>query len=111
MQMDKKQVASVWYFVGVFLLLMVLQNYVFAPRVDTLSYSEFKTFALTIDKVDAGRVLQLQRLVPDSNRDLRFSINSSALGPGEYRMRLQGYTWRGALVDVGWVRLVVSPPL
>jgi hypothetical protein len=56
-------------------------------------------------------VLQLQRLVPDSNRDLRFSINSSALGPGEYRMRLQGYTWRGQLVDAGWIRLVVSPPL
>jgi len=75
-----------------------------------VAYSEFKAFALTIDKVDAGRVLQVQRLLPDSNRDLRFSINSSALGPGEYRMRLQGYTWRGQLVDAGWVRLVVSPP-
>jgi hypothetical protein len=76
-----------------------------------VAYSEFKSFALTIDKVDAGRALQLQRLVPDSNRDLRLTVNSSAFGPGEYRMRLQGYTWRGALVDVGWVRLVVSPPL
>jgi cell division protease FtsH len=41
--MDKKHIASIWYFVGVFLLLTVLQNYVFAPRVDTLSYGEFKT--------------------------------------------------------------------
>ncbi len=41
--MDKKHIASAWYFVGVFLLLMALQNYVFAPRVDTLSYAEFKT--------------------------------------------------------------------
>ena len=48
--MDKKQIASVWYFVGVFLLLMVLQNYVFAPRVDTLSYAEFKTL------VEKGKV-------------------------------------------------------
>jgi hypothetical protein len=75
-----------------------------------VAYSDFKSFALTIDKVDAGRVLQLQRLVPDSNRELRLSLNSSALGPGEYRMRLQGYTWRGQLVDAGWVRLVVSSP-
>ena len=50
MQMDKKQIASVWYFVGVFLLLMVLQTYVFAPRVDTLSYAEFKTL------VEKGKV-------------------------------------------------------
>lgn len=76
-----------------------------------VAYSDFKTFALTIDKVDAGRVLQAQRLVPDSNRDLRLAVNSSAFAPGEYRMRLQGYTWRGQLVDAGWVRLVVSPPL
>jgi cell division protease FtsH len=47
---DKKQIASAWYFVGVFLLLMALQNYVFAPRVDTLSYAEFKTL------VEKGKV-------------------------------------------------------
>ena len=43
--MDKKNIASAWYFVGVFLLLMALQNYVFAPHVGTLSYAEFKTLA------------------------------------------------------------------
>ncbi|MCX5735186.1 MAG: ATP-dependent zinc metalloprotease FtsH [candidate division NC10 bacterium] len=48
--MDKKHIASAWYFVGVFLLLMALQNYVFAPRVDTLSYAEFKTL------VEKGKV-------------------------------------------------------
>jgi len=72
-----------------------------------VGYSDFKLFAVTIDKVDAGRVLLVQRMVPDSNRDLRLSLNSSAFGPGEYRIRLQGYTWRGARVDAGWVRLVV----
>jgi len=40
--MDKKHVASAWYFVVAFLLLTVVQNTVFAPRVDTLSYAEFK---------------------------------------------------------------------
>lgn len=72
-----------------------------------VGYSEFKVFAVTIDKVDAGRVLLVQRTVPDSNRELRLSLNSSAFGPGEYRLRLQGYTWRGQRVDAGWVRLVV----
>jgi hypothetical protein len=57
---------------------------------------------------DHGRLLVLQRLVADSNRDLRVGLNSSAFGAGEYRIRLQGYTWRGERVDVGWVRLVVE---
>ena len=73
-----------------------------------VAYSEFAAFALTIDKVDQGRVLIVQRIVPDSNRDLRLSLNSSAFGPGEYRIRLQGYTWQGGRVDAGWVRLVME---
>jgi len=73
-------------------------------------YTEFKVFSVTVDKVDVGRVLDLQRMSVDSNRELRFTLNSSAFGPGEYRIRLQGYTWRGQRVDAGWVRLVVQPP-
>jgi hypothetical protein len=75
-----------------------------------VSYSEFLTFALTLDKVDHGRVLVVERIAPDSNKELLLSLNSSALGPGEYRLRLQGYTWRGDRVDVGWVRLHVTDP-
>jgi hypothetical protein len=73
-----------------------------------VAYSEFNAFSVTIDKVNEGRVLIVQRMVPDSNRDLRLSLNSSSFGPGEYRIRLQGYTWRGERVDAGWVRLVVQ---
>jgi hypothetical protein len=73
-----------------------------------VAYSDFTTFAVTIDKVDQGRMLILQRLVPDSNRELRVAINSSAFGPGEYRIRIEGYTWRGERVDAGWVRLIVK---
>ena len=71
-------------------------------------YSDFKMFAVTLDKVDTGRVLDLQRVATDSNGELRLTFNSSAFGPGEYRIRLQGYTWRGARVDAGWVRLLVK---
>lgn len=73
-----------------------------------IGYADYPTFAVTIEKVDHGRVLTVQRMVPDSNRDLRLALNSSAFGPGEYRFRLQGYTWRGDRVDVGWVRLSVK---
>jgi len=73
-----------------------------------VAYSDFKLFAITIDKVDAGRVLDVERVSPDSNRELRLSLNSSAFGPGEYRLRLQGYTWRGERIDAGWIRLLVE---
>jgi hypothetical protein len=73
-----------------------------------VGYARYQDFAVTIDKADQGRMMVLQRISPDSNGDLRISLNSSAFGPGEYRLRLQGYTWRGQRVDAGWVRLVVK---
>jgi hypothetical protein len=73
-----------------------------------VAYSGFSIFALTVDKVDQGRVLIAQRVVPDSNHDLRLSLNSSAFGPGEYRIRIEGYDWRGQRSAAGWVRLVVK---
>jgi hypothetical protein len=73
-----------------------------------VAYSEFTSFWLAIDKVDQGRVLVVQRIAPDSNKELRLSLNSSSFGPGEYRIRLQGYTWNGNRVDAGWVRPVVQ---
>lgn len=75
-----------------------------------VGYSSYLTFALVIDKVDHGRVMVIEHLSPDSNRELRLAVNSSAFGPGEYRIRLQGYTWRGERVDAGWARLVVDAP-
>jgi hypothetical protein len=72
-----------------------------------IGYAQFPTFAVTIDKVDQGRMMILQRVMPDSNREIRLSLNSSAFGRGEYRIRIAGYTWRGERVDAGWVRLVV----
>ena len=73
-----------------------------------VGYARFDEFALTIDKADQGRMMVLQRIAPDSNGDLRIALNSSAFGPGEYRVRLQGYTWRGQRVDAGWIRLVIK---
>ena len=73
-----------------------------------VAYSKFTSFVVTIDKVDQGRMLSVQRMTPDSNHELRLSLNSSAFGPGEYRILLQGYDWRGQRSDTGWVRLVIE---
>jgi len=75
-----------------------------------VGYSTFLAFAVIVDKVDHGRVLVAERMTPNSSKELLLSLNSSAFGPGEYRLRLQGYTWRGERVDVGWVRLQVADP-
>ena len=75
-----------------------------------VGYAEFVNFALVIDKVDHGRVWSWNGSRPTPIASCASSLNSSAFGPGEYRMRLQGYTWRGERVDVGWVRLRVDPP-
>jgi len=51
--MDKKHIASIWYFLAAFLILTALRDYVFTPHVDTLSYGEFKTL------VEKGKVSDL----------------------------------------------------
>jgi hypothetical protein len=73
-----------------------------------VAYASYTAYEVVVDKVDTGRVLLMNRLAPDSNRELRFSLNSSAFGPGEYRIELRGYTWRGERVEAGWIRLVVD---
>jgi hypothetical protein len=66
---------------------------------------KYNTFQIAIDKVDEGRVMQLNRVARDSNKELRFKLNSSAFGPGEYLFKFDGYTWKGDLYEIGWVRL------
>jgi len=50
---DKKHIVSLWYFLAAFLILTALQEYVFAPHVETLSYGEFKIL------VEKGKVNDL----------------------------------------------------
>ena len=66
---------------------------------------KYNTFQITIDKVDGGRVMQLRRIARDSNKELRFALNSSAFGPGDYLLKFDGYTWRGQPEELGWIRL------
>ena len=43
--------------------------------------------------------MQLRRIARDSNRELRLALNSSAFGPGDYLLKIDGYNWRGQTED------------
>lgn len=70
-----------------------------------VSEGKYTQFQVTIDNVESGKIMQIHRIARDSNRELRLLLNSSAFGPGEYLLKIDGYTWRGQTEDVGWVRL------
>jgi hypothetical protein len=70
-----------------------------------VSEGKYNQFMIRIEKVDGGLVMQLRRVARDSNRELRLALNSSAFGPGEYLLRVDGYNWRGQTEEVGWLRL------
>ncbi|HKE93040.1 MAG TPA: hypothetical protein VKB34_01930 [Povalibacter sp.] len=65
----------------------------------------YGTYQITIDKADGTRIMQIKRIARDSNKEVRFALNSSAFGPGQYVLRFEGYTWRGDLQPVGWAQL------
>jgi hypothetical protein len=73
-----------------------------------VSEGRYSQFLITIDKEDGTRVMQLRRIARDSNRELRVGLNSSAFGPGDYLMEIEGYNWRGQTETIGWVRLALQ---
>ena len=73
-----------------------------------VSEAKYTQFLITIDKDDGTRVMQLRRIARDSNRELRLGLNSSAFGPGDYLMEIEGYNWRGQTETIGWVRLALQ---
>ncbi len=70
-----------------------------------VSEGKYNQFMIRVEKVDQGLVMQLRRVARDSNRELRLAINSSAFGPGDYLVRVDGYNWRGQTEEVGWLRI------
>jgi hypothetical protein len=69
------------------------------------SEGKIQQFQITIDKSDGVRVMQIKRIMRDSNKEVRFSLNSSAFGPGDYLVKVDGYNWRGQTETVGWMML------
>jgi hypothetical protein len=70
--------------------------------------SAYKVFTVTIDRIDQGRVSVLHNLVKDSNGHVRITLNSSALGPGNYQFTIEGMSWRGDPEPDSWVTVRVQ---
>lgn len=70
--------------------------------------SAYKTFRITIDRIDQGRVAVLHNLVKDSNGHLRIALNSSALGTGNYQLTIEGLSWRGDPEPDSWVTIGIQ---
>jgi hypothetical protein len=69
------------------------------------SEGKMTQFQITVDKTDGVRVMQIRRITRDSNKELRLGLNSSAFGPGDYLVKVEGYNWRGQTDLVGWMML------
>jgi hypothetical protein len=69
------------------------------------SRSPYHTFRITIDRIDQGRVGVITNLAKDSNGHLRIALNSSALGPGNYQLTIEGLDWRGQAQPDSWVTI------
>ena len=63
---------------------------------------------ITIDREDQGRALVLHNIEKDSNGHVRFAFNTSALGPGNYDLTIQGLTWRGEPVAQAWATIGIQ---
>lgn len=74
-----------------------------------VSWSRHASYRVIIDRTDQGRVAVIGNVQRDSNGQLRVAFNTSALGPGDYQMTLEGVDWRGGTEPQGWVTFSVAP--
>ena len=74
------------------------------------SRSPYHIYRITIDRIDQGRVGVLSNLVKDSNGHLRLALNSSALGPGNYQLTIEGLNWRGDPEPDSWITIGIARP-
>jgi hypothetical protein len=72
------------------------------------SRSPYHSFRVTIDRIDQGRVAVITNLTKDSNGHLRIALNSSALGPGNYQLTIEGINWRGDPEPDSWITIGVQ---
>jgi hypothetical protein len=70
-----------------------------------VSWSQFTAFQVTVDRLDQGRVGVLHNVQRDSNGNLHLELNSTALGPGNYQLTIEGLTWRGETVPQAWATI------
>lgn len=76
-------------------------------RID-LAWAQAAAYRVIIDRVDQGRVGIIYNAMRDSSGVLHLGLNSSALGPGQYLLTIQGLTWRGEPVPTAWTMITIA---
>ncbi len=78
-------------------------------RIDE-SRSPNRLFRITIDRINQGRVAIIDHLAKDSDGNLSIALNSTALGPGDYQLTIEGLNWQGTPQPDSWVTIGVRAP-
>lgn len=73
-----------------------------------MSHSGSNAFRITIDRVDQGKVAVLHNMTKDSNGHVRFALNTSALGVGNYQLTIDGLDWRGGAKTEAWITIGIA---
>jgi len=73
-----------------------------------LQYSHETQFRVFVDKRDQGRALVIDRVLKDSNNELKIAVNASGLAAGRYDVRIEALPPRGDPIPTGWLVLDVS---
>jgi hypothetical protein len=73
-----------------------------------LSYSRLNVFRFTIDKKGQARAGNIYNVVRDSNVEVRFAFNTSALTPGDYAVAIEAVSQRGTRIPAGWFTVRVA---
>jgi hypothetical protein len=80
----------------------------FAELKADLSWTHYAVFRVSIDRVDQGRVAELDGVSKDSNAHVRIALNAGAFGPGDYLVTLEGLNMRRERLPVAWYRFTVT---
>ncbi len=67
-----------------------------------LSYTRMNLFRFIVDKKNQARAGTIYNLLRDSNGEVRFAFNTSALTPGDYAVVIEGIPARGSPIALGW---------
>src|SRR6185437_10421964 len=77
--MDRRQSFSLWYFIAAVAIMVALQSVFFAPDVQTLAYSDFKTL------LNAGRVQEVRIAKEEISGTVDLRGANSSLPPAAWK--------------------------
>jgi hypothetical protein len=73
-----------------------------------MSWTPLDQFRVTVDRIDQGRVAVFHNIKRDSSGVLHLELNSSALGPGDYQLTIEGLDRWGNPIPQAWATISVD---